>query len=477
MKSIDQRGGKIRLAVRCACFLLLLFLITRGAWNLLRWKESRGIRQMYRYPKQTVDAAFLGSSHCYMTVNPAWLWEDHGIAACNVGESGQNLGTTVTYMKELLKTQKPDVIAVELSYFSWKFGGFLNGNIYRNTLGLRWSADYLDNLRFTVNVARSQGITDEYYKYILLKYPVVHSRYDELTEEDFTGLPEDPSFGRYEGSWEIAENLHTPKAVTDTLVSEEDLEYSLLDQMISLAEENDVRLVFWVAPFFLTDGDMRRFNAAGAYLKEKNIPFFNMNALYDEIGFDYAVHMRDESHVNQDGARLVTGYLGTYLKEECHLPDRRGQAGYELYSRMDHSWQQEVDLHEMEAAKTLPELMEVLARTDVTWALMPADQIRQEAAQAALSAGNEEISRQLELQGCATNAEAVYGGWRISDRLFLKSAGTDTAVCELLERGALISSGEEQLLLAAAAASGKETILRFTSDESGDQIKILEDNV
>ena len=358
---------------RSLCFLLLLGAVTFTVFNVLRWKNSGGITKFYKYPDHTVDAAFFGSSHCYCTVNTALLWEKYGMAAINMGDSGQNIGTTYYYIKELLKTQSPSVIAVEVNYAAHEADGLDNGNMYRNTLNMKWSRNYTDNLSYSLHLADDKIDYKDYFKYLLLKFPVFHSRYSELTDSDFSGYGEDARIGRYRGSWVTGNALETPAACSVTETSG-DLDTQWLDKIAALADENDISLVFFVAPYIISSSEMRTFNSIKAYSAEKNIPFFNFNEIYDQIGLDYSQDLRERSHLNNYGAEKVTDFLGEFISRTCPLPDRRGEKKYFLYEQISENWDRDVYFHELTLETELGKYIGILQQAGASYAILRYDQ-------------------------------------------------------------------------------------------------------
>lgn len=329
-------------------FMVLLGLTTIQLYRTLEWKDNLGIRQFYEYGRNTMDVIAYGSSHSYCTFNPALLWRDYRMAAYNMGESGQNFDNTYYYIRESLKYQTPKVLLVELRGLVVIDEGLHNGNLYRNTLGMKWSGNYLDNMRAGLKNSKvTKEETYDYEKYLFLKFPVFHSRYKELEKLDFKD--DRISFGRYDGTW-TTEAYDTPKACAlkkSVPLSEE--QKNRLDQLRNLAEENNVNLIFWVAPYIVTDQQMMQFNALKEYAGSYGIPFFNFNEIYQEIGFDYAADMRKEkhegSHLNNYGAEKVTRFLGEYLHKNYEIPERTGNK-YQLYETIYDNWMQNVREHE-----------------------------------------------------------------------------------------------------------------------------------
>lgn len=351
------------------CVVLVCAMFGK-VYNIFTWKETNGITHFYQLEENSADVIFYGSSHCYCTINNALLWDKYGIASYNMGESGQNLGSTYAYMVESLKTQAPKVMCVELCYASWYEEGFNNGNLYRNTIGLKWSENYLSNLDFAIG--RSvQSDNTELKREIFLKWPIIHSRYSEITAKDFW----DNSFehGRYEGSW-TCESYEFPREAYNCKeigsLREDDLLY--LEKMVDLAKDKGIQLVFFIAPFVLHEENQKAFNAAAEFARNNGVPFLNFNTdQFLFLDFDYTTDMREEghsgSHLNNFGAEKITIYIGQFLKENFDLPDRVQENGYDYYNIITKYYQSSCNTNRLVQTEIFEDYLNELNRDDYTF--------------------------------------------------------------------------------------------------------------
>jgi len=373
----------IKTAARCVLFLGILALVTTTVYNALSWKNTNGITGLYRLPADRADVLFVGSSHSFCTVNTAILWKEQGIAATDISESGQNFPVGYHYLREALKTQHPKVVLLEL--FGIDRGIHIeSGTHYRNSLNMKWSKNYVENADYIIQDI-SRKITDAnelsgIRKAIYLKFPVIHSRYDELTEEDFG---QNEEWLRYHSNWSN-KAFSPPEALNEKGVDAlTDVQRHYLDGLLELSKQHGFKLVLWVAPYCLNENRARQYNAVGQYARENGIDFINFHELIEETGFDYATDMRNEgsssgSHINNNGAQKITRYFGKHLMENYDLQDRRGDPSYAYYDRTAREWDVEYALHGMDLAENLqdyvkaidPELMQatlIRYKTDAKW--------------------------------------------------------------------------------------------------------------
>ena len=236
-------------------FILVGVLIFLPLTHVFLWKSSADVdtyncEHFYNTPDDTIDVLFVGSSHCFCTVNNSVLWENYGIAGYNFSTACQNLGNTYYYLKEAFKTQSPKVVCVESYYFN-KTGYSNTGDVYRNTLGLKYSKNYIDNAKFTLEAYGKEGIT---LADLIFKWPIIHSRYSELSELDYN------DYLYFQRGYRAAyENSVCAQPFTEEFTEVADVDeeaYEWVDKIIELVEENDAEIMFFAAPYILSQEKM-----------------------------------------------------------------------------------------------------------------------------------------------------------------------------------------------------------------------------
>ncbi len=326
--------------IRGLVFAIILALLVGRTYQILSWKDTYGpyfsaTRQLYHTDDDLIDVVFMGSSHAFFGVNPAVLWEQYGISSFVMGSCSQDMDMTYHFLKELLKTQSPKVVCIDLYALTYEVSGeeIADDNIYRATLSMNPS---LNSLQLIL-----KEVDEEEQMQHILRLPIIHTRYQELEQEDFVDSDFD-HFGRgyYRiflsgGSPGISEELQDN--TTAAVLSEESMEW--LETMIALSEEEDFELVFFLTPYNIEENESawEQYNAVKLYAQEHDIPVLDFFTLSEEIGLDYEQDFWNEYHLNSYGARKLTEYFGEYLHETVELADHRGDDSY---------WQWEWDLED-----------------------------------------------------------------------------------------------------------------------------------
>ena len=319
--------------IRICVFLLLLGLVLHRAYQVLCWKDTTGdylssLSQLYHTPENTMDVVFMGSSHCYCGVYPAFLWRDRGIAAFDMSVSGQDRASTYHMLLETLKTQAPKVVLVDC-YGLLFDRNLLEGNVYRNMLSMKTSKNSIELVK--------EYVEPEDQMDYLLRWPVIHTRFWEVGKYDF--IQYEPSiYGRgaffswHESEFEDAGAVDV-KAVGE--LSEENAAW--LDRLITLSKEKGFALEFFVIPFRITEEEQMQINAARAYLAERNVPMLDLNQCREEMELNPKTDFMDDKHCNAMGAEKVTTYLRDYLLGRYELSDHRGEEAYSYWDQ-DLEW-------------------------------------------------------------------------------------------------------------------------------------------
>lgn len=314
--------------VKPIAFIILLSFVLVGTYKIVSWKDTTGdyqssTAQLYNTDKDLIDVVFLGSSHCYTNIYPCLLWRDYGYSAFDMAVSGQDKNSTYHDLVEVLKTQHPQVVCVDVYGLLFEEQA-VRGNVYRNMLALRTSKNSMDLVKAYVD--------EEEWGDFFLRWPIVHTRYRELDKYDFV-TNDINVYGRGEEvSWSDG-NGYAPvdafycNEIAD--LSETNIEW--INKIYDLSLEHDFDLVFFMAPFAATVEDQMTINMLGLQAEDMGVPFIDFNKIYPQIGYDFNTDASDPFHSDAEGAAKVTGYFGSFLAENYGLADHRGDDTYKQW--------------------------------------------------------------------------------------------------------------------------------------------------
>lgn len=322
-----KRTGISRIAA-VVSFLVFIGLVLGITGKIVRAKfigdSTTIVDGFYAEKKNDIDVIVIGSSNSFCTVDPLVLYEEYGIASYDFGSSSQPMNISALYLKEALKRQKPKVVALEVNMMA---GDSINS---KNEAGLRWGyTDIPLSIDKLQCIYQSVGaVNAEYFSYV---FPVFryHSRWKELSKIDYTYF--------YQDKTNYTKGYLETQSVTQQAVNLGDYDYEgeawigeanivCLDEMVRLCARNNVQLLLFKSP----KENWHRYEtmAVRKLAEERGLKFVDYNELYHngELELDVAYDFRDGDHLNDFGAKKVTGHFGAYLKENFELPDRRADS-------------------------------------------------------------------------------------------------------------------------------------------------------
>ena len=320
----------IELAVGAICFILFLhpFMEAMSEQDI----SGGGFRTFYRERTNSIDVMVFGSSHAACSFNNDIWWKEDGIASFTLSCGGQNLPETVYYIEEAFKSQHPKVILIEtlnadrLPYSEDSGCYELDiGELYRSNLSMRWGVSYL---RMVQEQAKRYGISDALKWDMAFKFPVTHSNYSQISQEDYV---RNESYIRgYRGDASVG-SCAFPE-FTEERAELTPLCLESLDRIFDLCNRNNAIPVFFCAPYDETAEEFAIQNSVGDYIREHGYEFIDYNRIYKDIEFDFENDFRDDgNHLNNSGAEKITRALLSSITDKYDFPDHRGDVRYSAW--------------------------------------------------------------------------------------------------------------------------------------------------
>ena len=170
-------GGVLRFVFAAVIFAVLMYLLM----CILVPKEQDAFLPMHNYydlPQDTVDVLMIGPSHIGMNVSSTQLFQRYGIAAYRCWGSIQPIWNTYYYLKECLSVQRPKMVVLDVygCVYASEYANYERR--YKNVIGMRLGLNKLE-------AVKASAEQDEWSTH-LLSLPVYHTRFSEITQNDFT---------------------------------------------------------------------------------------------------------------------------------------------------------------------------------------------------------------------------------------------------------------------------------------------------
>lgn len=284
--------------------------------------EGAMIEEYYDSEKNH-DVLFLGDCEVYENISPCRLWEKYGISSYVRGSAQQLIWQSYYLLEDTLKYETPEVVVFNI--MSLMHAGPENEAYNRMTIdGMRWSSSKWNSIQ--ASMTEEENALD--YVFPILRY---HTRWSELTKEDFTYLfHKDPvTFEGYYMRVDVRPVTHIPepKKLANYDFADYPMEY--LDKMRELCDANGIELVFVKAPSLFPHWYDQWEAQVDAYAEKYEITYYNFLELGEEIGIDYTTDTYDAGmHMNLSGAEKMSDYLGAKLLENHGIKDHSDEEAY-----------------------------------------------------------------------------------------------------------------------------------------------------
>ena len=301
------------IALLAVLFVLQNILRHKCIYRLDETPESEMWQEFYSLDKNSLDIVFLGNSHVYNGINPAVFYEETGIKGFDMATSNQDLFVSYYILKEMLKTQSPEVVVLDT------YALHLSLTPQEEQLRSTYYKMAFDSMKLSSNKVKAvrewKTLKDD-INVVERLFPIFeyHSRWEELNETDFSdtamrtvNLGHAYAFKTIEGVELEGYDMYE-EPVDPTGQSRE-----YFDRIVRLLSENNVTLVLVSLPEAGSDPGENAAN--GALADENGLWFINYNeaSRLRSLDLDCEKDLRDASHLNALGADKLTRALAKDL--------------------------------------------------------------------------------------------------------------------------------------------------------------------
>ena len=322
--------------IKISLFIILFFILLNIISQIFKQRnmENTSWLEYYQLPDESIEILFLGNSHSLVTFVPALINKELNIDSYSFASNGANLDIVYFRFLEVLKTQNPQIIVIEL--FS-VMSDFDNNQVRK----LKWSHAAFDGMKFSENKIRAiqtlfplNNNLDNFQNQFELFFPIknYHSNWkDEQLPIYLKRIFSKEMIETYSTSFGFKwlNKIHPDYIMNDSVLNKQNAQTNevdkisdekrfLLEEIISICNENNIKIVFVITPFIEQNGisskDLTKIsNGLSNIMLENGIPLINYNLLSEEIGFNYN-DLEDDGHVNTVGAFKITNHFIVFLK-------------------------------------------------------------------------------------------------------------------------------------------------------------------
>ncbi len=331
-----MKKRKLIINITAVCLLIISLLLLQ---RLLMPKYVSAIVEgslIEEYYQETTghDVIFVGDCEVYESFSPITLWENYGITSYIRGSAQQLIWQSYYLLEETLQYEKPEVVVFNV--LAMKYDKPQKEEYNRLTLdGMRLSPIKIKAIQ--ASMTEKENLID--YIFPILRY---HSRWDELTAEDFQYMFKKKKLfhNGYYMRVDVRPVTTVPEGRKLANYRFGDNAYYYLDKMVDLCRDNDIDLVLVKAPSLYPYWYDEWEAQIEEYAAKHDLLYINFLELIDEIGIDFNTDTYDGGlHMNLSGAEKLSVYLGKVLAENYGLKDHRND---DVYKEV---WEEKVDFY------------------------------------------------------------------------------------------------------------------------------------
>lgn len=305
---------KKRIVLEIIAFILFLAILTFAVFRLsyLYMPERRDYGatwNMYcREQKDSIDVMFFGSSLAFCDIIPARIYENSGITSYVMAAPESTVPIMYYYVKEALKTQKPEVIFAEISgmYFD-EYTNYTDVSVGY----MPYSENRLAATFFAAEPEARTGLLFPLYKY--------HNRWQETRPSKYFFGRDDEIKDPWAGYTLLAtaapqENVQLREVNMENVNFEKNSEY--IKKLEELCEKEGIKLEFFIVPscWNYSDENVEKLRGLSEYAE-----FYDFNDSFEEMGFDLQNDFYDLLHLNIFGAVKFSDYLSEYISQKYNF--------------------------------------------------------------------------------------------------------------------------------------------------------------
>ncbi|MBE6107788.1 MAG: hypothetical protein E7192_04035 [Erysipelotrichaceae bacterium] len=309
-------SGLLKLVLLGALMLVLILYLSavvRPRKNEFPNDTSRKVSGFYALQENSLDILFMGTSHTYYGFNPSVIYERTGLNSYVFAGECQPISVTYHYLVEALKTQKPQLIVLDVfALLPQADTCQTKGIIKVNLEDLKFSQNKVEALKLIEGEDLLQNVLD---------ISIYKERWNQITLEDLMYPLEDhfnENFGYTEG-YPVNGPLYVREMYfTDEKKMPDRKELSYLYKIFKLVEENELDMLLVKTPYYETYEEYTITNYIFQEAEEAGFSTINFNQFYDELDF---VFDRDGDvwHCNVRGAWKISNMLSDIIFEKYKI--------------------------------------------------------------------------------------------------------------------------------------------------------------
>jgi len=290
------------------------------------------IKGFYMEPENTLDLVIVGSSETYNAFSPCQAYAEYGIFSYPFSSAQSSAATWKTQIDEIMRTQSPDLIVVEVNGILYRDEpAYLEGDLrlFTNNMPVNHNMEELIDCYAEHLVADTR--MSYYLPYIKYHTNILPPEKAARRMEDRISL-ESRSYTYLKGGNMILKVMEPDEVMDlsgDTGKTELGPEYEeIFRDFLEHCRKNEYPVLFIRAPHCIRKGDGKnidRFhmvNRVQEIVREYGFDLINFDTMHNEIGIDEKTDFSSSEHLNIYGQRKFTSYFTGLLLDRHFIREK-----------------------------------------------------------------------------------------------------------------------------------------------------------
>ena len=327
---------KTKTVVKLISFVVIALL----GWYLLQavflynWDSEHVTAKYESYaaePKGSIDVLWIGTSNTYADICPAAMWHESGITSFNMG-TANNVSLLEYYQLEyLIGVNKPKLVVMDFSGASVEESPDEYFDSYEPAY--RKLVETMPNIGIKLRMIKDFCSKYESLDYPSFLFPLLryHSRWEELTKEDWDIFSGDESYNEYRKGAYFNSKVYVQEFAQDIFTYQTEpveMYQEYYQKMLELCKENDIEVLVTLLP--KVEQRHADYVMAKEFAAKNNLNLAEFTTVESmmAIGLDPKRDFYDHEHLNILGQNKFSSYIGKYIAKVYKLEDHRGDTNY-----------------------------------------------------------------------------------------------------------------------------------------------------
>lgn len=324
---------KIKILTKIVIFIVifaLLFFVVQWCFINHSDQSYKNIHNFYDQKENSLDAVYIGSSNCFTYWNPAFAWDEYGIAVYSYSANYLLFEGAEYIIRDCIEKQPDAKFIVNINTL---IGDRLKmQEIHHTTSNMPLSINRFNLVKHLCDMGNVSFIERMEYYFPMIRF---HNDYTALMPGHLLDRrTEFKGSSTYEAYLKLVSDISSEYGDSGEMgVLSEKLKKST-ESLLDYCDEKNIDVLFVTVPQGKNETEAGLFNAINKLISDRGYKTLNLMEKTDEMNIDKTCDFYNKRHTNIHGSIKFTHYVGGYLVDTFGFEDKRGREDYSDWDAM-----------------------------------------------------------------------------------------------------------------------------------------------